>query len=311
MIIINDWRDMPAELGGACVAMGNFDGVHLGHAEVLRWAKARAQSIGAPLGLVTFEPHPRRFLNPTAAPFMIAARGQKEEALERLGIERLYRLRFDADLASMMADDFVSDVLWSGLKVREISVGFDFNFGKNRSGSAESLKALGDSLGMPVHVAEAVSALGQGKCSSSAIRAALIAGKPEDAAAMLGRPFAIRGEVVHGQKIGRTIGFPTANLELGDYVRPADGIYATRTRLPDGRTFASAAYIGKRPTVNGVDERLEVNLFDFDEDLYGQVLETEFIAFIRGDMKFNGLEELKRQIFIDCTNIWDILRNRD
>ena len=192
MIIINDWRDMPAELGGACVAMGNFDGVHLGHAEVLRWAKARAQSIGAPLGLVTFEPHPRRFLNPTAAPFMIAARGQKEEALERLGIERLYRLRFDADLASMMADDFVRDVLWSGLKVREISVGFDFNFGKNRSGSAESLKALGDSLGMPVHVAEAVSALGQGKCSSSAIRAALIAGKPEDAAAMLGRPFAIR-----------------------------------------------------------------------------------------------------------------------
>jgi riboflavin kinase/FMN adenylyltransferase len=241
---------------------------------------------------------------------MIAARGQKEEALEKLGVDRLYRLKFNNELASMPADDFVREVLHKGLKVREISVGFDFNFGKGRSGSAASLKALGESLGMPVHVADAVSALGQGKCSSSAIRAALHDGRPEDAAAMLGRPFAIRGEVIHGEKIGRTIGFPTANIELGDYIRPADGIYAARTRLADGRVFASAAYVGRRPTVDGIDERLEVNLFDFDEDLYGQVLQTEFIAYVRGDMKFDGLDSLKRQIALDCAAIRAILAER-
>ena len=307
VIIIERWRDLPDSLTGASVAMGNFDGVHLGHAHVIDHARQSAEALGAPLGVVTFEPHPRRFLNPTGAPFALSSQAQRGEAFSALGVQRLYQIPFTADLAAMSAQAFVRDVLHLGLKVRSVSVGFDFNFGQGRSGSAASLKSDAEALGIAVSIADPVVGLTDAKCSSSAIRRAVHEGRPEEAAAMLGRPFAIRGEVVHGEKIGRTIGFPTANIQFGDYVRPAEGIYAAKATLPDGRRFDAAAYVGRRPTINGLDERLEVNLFDFDEDLYGQELDIQFIAFLRGDMKFDSLEALKGQIGSDCAEARRVL----
>jgi riboflavin kinase/FMN adenylyltransferase len=224
---------------------------------------------------------------------------QQQRALDGLGIERLYRLPFGPELIALTDEAFVREVLVEGLGVRHVSVGPDFTFGKNRMGDVERLRALGERFGFPVTVPPFVMDGGE-KSSSTAVREAVRDGKPERAAQLLGRPFAIEGVVVHGDHLGRTLGFPTANVGLGDYQRPAEGIYAARTRLADGREVPGVAYVGSRPTVNGADERLEVNLFDFDEDLYGQTIETDLVAFIRGDRKFDGLEALTVQIAADC-----------
>ncbi|HTK36656.1 MAG TPA: bifunctional riboflavin kinase/FAD synthetase [Caulobacteraceae bacterium] len=299
MRLIHDWRDLGADAKGAAVALGAFDGVHRGHRAVIASAAAAARRLGAPLGVVTFEPHPRRFFDPEGEPFRVANADQQARAVADLGVDRLYRLPFDAELAALSDQDFARQVLGEGLGVSHVSAGSDITFGRGRSGNAAALGAYGEKFGFEVAVAPLLQD-GGAKCSSTAIRAALTRGRPEEAAKLLGRPFAIEGVVVHGDHLGRTIGFPTANMALGDYVRPAQGIYAARTRLGDGREIASIAYIGRRPTVDGIDERLEVNLFDFDEDLYGQTLETDLIAFLRGDEKFSGLDAMKAQIARDC-----------
>jgi riboflavin kinase/FMN adenylyltransferase len=281
------------------VALGAFDGVHRGHQAVIAAAAEAARRLDVPLGVVTFEPHPRRWFQPDAPPFRVTSPGQQARALAALGVRRLYRLPFDTTMAGLTDEGFAREVLAEGLGVRHVAAGADITFGKGRTGDARLLEAYGEALGFGVSVAPLLIEEGA-KCSSTAIREAVQAGDMARAAELLGRPFAIEGVVVHGDHLGRTIGFPTANTALGDYVRPRSGIYASRTRMPDGRHLPGVAYVGRRPTVNGLDERLEVNLFDLDEDLYGQVLETELVAFLRGDQKFDGLDALKAQIARDC-----------
>lgn len=298
--IVRDWRGLGPELKGAAVAVGAFDGVHRGHRAVIAQAAEAARNLGAPLGVVSFDPHPRRWFQPEAAPFRLMSAEQMATALAPLGVERLYLLPFDAEMAAMSDADFARRVLAEGLGVVHAAVGFDFTFGKGRSGSPEALKAYGRDLGFTVSVAERIDDASGLKLSSSAVREALAAGDMDRAAAILGRPFAIAGEVVHGDKRGRTIGVPTANVRMSDYMRPAYGVYATRTRLADGRFIDGVANLGVRPMFEASEPLLEVWLFDFDESLYGQVVETELVAFLRGELKFDGLDALKVQIDADA-----------
>lgn len=298
--VIRDWRDLPASQKGAAAAIGAFDGVHRGHQAVIASARSAADRLNAPLAVVSFNPHPRRFFQPEAAPFRLMSAAQMARALELLGVDRLYLLPFDVDMAAMTDEAFAVDVLAAGLGLTHASVGFDFTYGKGRTGSPEALARVGRQLGFSVEVTERIDDAGGLKLSSSAVREALHAGDMARASRILGRPFAIEGEVVHGDKRGRTIGVPTANVRLGDYMRPAYGVYATRTRLPDGRVIDGVANLGVRPMFEIAEPLLEVWLFDFAEDLYGQTIETELVALLRGEMNFDGLDALKVQIDADA-----------
>lgn len=300
MQIVRDWRGLPDALKGAAVAVGAFDGVHRGHQAVIAGAKAAAERLSAPLGVVSFAPHPRRWFQPDAAPFGLMTEAQMAEALAPLGVDILYLLPFDGEMAGMSDSDFAERVLAEGLGIRHAGVGFDFTFGKGRSGSPEALRTYGERLGFTVSVAQRLDDADGLKLSSSAVREALKAGDMARAAAILGRPFAIRGEVIHGDKRGRTIGVPTANIELNGYMRPAYGVYATRTRLPDGRVINGVASLGVRPMYALETPLLEVWLFDFDEEIYGQTVDTQLIAWLRGEEKFDGLDALKVQIDADA-----------
>ncbi len=305
--IVTDWRGLPDGLRGAAVAIGAFDGVHRGHQAVIAKAGEAAQRLGAPLAVVSFDPHPRRWFQPEAAPFRLMTPGQMARAMDPRGVDALYLLPFDAGMAAMSDEAFAREVLADGLGISHAAVGFDFTYGKGRTGSPESLRRQGEALGFTVSVADRVDDPGGLKLSSSAVREALHAGDMDRAAAILGRPFAIEGEVVHGDKRGRTIGVPTANIRMGDYMRPAYGIYATRTRLPDGRMIDGVASLGVRPMYELAEPLLEVWLFDFDEDLYGRTIETELIAFLRGEMAFDGLDALKVQIDADAAAAREVL----
>ena len=233
--VVRGWRGLPPEQRGAAVAIGAFDGVHRGHQAVIADAREAAARLGVPLAVVSFDPHPRRWFQPDAAPFRLMTPDQMARALEPLGVDRLYLLPFDGEMAAMTDEQFARDVLGDGIGIRHAAVGFDFTFGKGRTGSPEALRRYGEAAGFTVSVAERLDDADGRKLSSSAVREALKAGDMARAAAILGRPFAIAGEVIHGDKRGRTIGIPTANIAMGDYMRPAYGVYATRTRLPDGR----------------------------------------------------------------------------
>jgi riboflavin kinase/FMN adenylyltransferase len=300
MRIVHGWKELAAADRGAAVALGNFDGVHRGHQRVIANAAEAAKTLGAPLGVISFEPHPRRIFQPDAPAFRLMSPGQQARALEALGVDLFYILPFDGEMANLTDREFAARVLHEGLGARHVAVGFDILFGKNRTGSPELMQAYGAELGFGVSVAEAVGDQGQ-KFSSTGVRDALRDGRPEEAAAILGRPFAIEGVVEHGRQLGRQLGFPTANVALGDYVIPRFGVYATRTRLPDGRELAGVANIGVNPTVDGViAPRLEVWLFDFDEDIYDQIIETDLIAFMRSEEKFVNLEVLTEQVMADA-----------
>lgn len=292
--------DLTAGLKGAAAALGAFDGVHRGHRAVIASARRAAEQLGAPLAVVGFNPHPRRWFQPQAAPFRLMTVEQMARALEPLGVERLHLLPFDADMAAMTDVAFASEVLGEGLGLRHVAVGFDFTFGKGRSGSPEALARYGRACGFTVSVTDRIDDAGGLKLSSSAVREALHAGDMARAAAILGRPFAIEGEVIHGDKRGRTIGVPTVNVRLGDYMRPAYGVYATRTRLADGRLVDGVANLGVRPMFAIATPLLEVWLLDFRGDLYGQTIETELITRLRGEMNFDDLDALKAQIDRDA-----------
>ena len=305
--LVRNWRNLPPELKGAAVAIGAFDGVHRGHQAVIAKAAQAARDLAAPLAVVSFDPHPRRWFQPAAAPFRLMSPGQMGRALAPLGVKRLYLLPFDADMAAMSDETFAREVLSGGLGVRHAAVGFDFTFGKGRTGSPEALRRYGAELGFTVSVADRVDDAGGLKLSSSAVREALHAGDMARATAILGRPFAIEGEVVHGDKRGRTIGVPTANVPLGDYMRPAFGIYAVRVRLPDGRRFDGVASLGVRPMFRTDEPLLEVWLFDFSGELYGQTVETELVAFLRPEMNFDDLDALRAQIDRDAADARAVL----
>ena len=293
--VIHHWKGLTEGDRGAAVALGNFDGVHRGHQRVIAQAAKGAREHGCPLGVISFEPHPRRVFQPDQPTFRLMTPHQQARALENLGVDRFYILNFDYEMASLTDREFVEKVLVGGLGVRHVAVGFDISFGKGRSGSPEAMQAYGEEFGFTVSVAEAVGTDGE-KFSSTSVREALRDGHPEAAAAILGRPFAIEGVVRRGKQLGRELGFPTANVMLGDYVVPRFGIYATRTRLPDGREIAGASSIGVNPTTGEEDPKLEVWLFDFDEDLYGQQIETDLIAYLRPEEKFETVELMVEQI---------------
>lgn len=305
--LIRDWRALPASQRGAAAALGAFDGVHKGHQAVIASAREASDRLGLPLAVVSFDPHPRRWFQPDAAPFRLMTPGQMARALEPLGVDRLYLLSFDADMAAMSDEAFAVDVLSRGLGLAHASVGFDFTYGKGRTGSPEALARIGRQLGFSVSVTDRIDDVGGLKLSSSAVREALNAGDMARAAAILGRPFAVEGEVIHGDKRGRTIGVPTANVRLSGYMRPAYGVYATRTRLADGRIVNGVANLGVRPMFEIAEPLLEVWLFDIAEDLYGQIVETELVALLRGEMNFDGLEALKIQIDADAAAARTIL----
>jgi riboflavin kinase/FMN adenylyltransferase len=296
--IVSGWRGLPPEARGASVALGNFDGVHQGHRQVIAEAAKAASALKAPLAVIRFTPHPADILHPPQEPYRLMTGDQQARTLEALGANLLYDLPFDR-IAPLSDEAFAREVLADGLGVRHVAAGFDIRFGHGRSGDADSLKRWGDEYGFSVSIAPRVTADGA-KVSSSAAREAVRAGEVDKAAKILGRPFAIEGVVVEGQHLGRKLGYPTANVFLGDYVRPRLGSYATRTRLADGRVVPGVANIGQNPTTGLVDARLEVWLFDFDEDLYGQTIETELVAFLRPEAKFDSLDELIRQIGADA-----------
>lgn len=310
LTLIPGWKDLAPEQKGGALALGNFDGVHLGHQQVIAQAARAARALDAPLGVISFEPHPRRWFRPQEPSFRLMTLDQQARALEQLGVERFHILPFDAEMAQQSDEAFAREVLAEGLGARHVAAGFDITFGAGRTGDPAALKSYGDRFAFGVSIAPAVEGPDGIKCSSTAIRTALRTGRPEEAAALLGRPFAVQGVVVHGDKLGRTIGYPTANVLLEDYVQPAFGVYAMRTRLPDGRVFPGVGYVGDRPTVNGSGIRLEVSLFDFDEDLYGQIIEAELVAYLRGDAKFDSLDAMILQMHSDAARARAILAPR-
>ncbi len=292
------FRGLAAQDLGAAAAIGNFDGVHLGHQSVLALARAAAAERRAPFGVVTFEPHPRAFFRPGGPPFRLMEAEARARRLEKLGVEQLYELPFDAAMAALPAETFVREVLAGGLGLRHVVAGADFRFGKGRGGDAGLLRAMGRELGFGVTVAPLVSD-DQGDFSSTAIRAALSAGRPEEAARMLGHWHRIEGRVRHGDKRGRVLGFPTANLGLGDLHRPRYGVYAVLVDVLDGPLagrWQGAANLGERPTFGVNAPNLEVYLLDFDGDLYGAALSVALVAFQRPELKFDGVPALVAQM---------------
>lgn len=306
--VIRGWKGLTEGDRGAAVAMGSFDGVHLGHQQVIELAHRAATDLGAPLGVITFDPHPRVYFRPEEPAFRLMKTDQQARALEKLNVDILYVLPLDAELAGMTDREFATQVLHKGLGARHVAVGFDNSFGKGRSGSPATMRQYGAELGFGVSVAEPVGDGSGEKFSSTAVRDALRDGRPDIAAEILGRPFAIEGPVQRGRQLGRKLGFPTANVDLGDYVAPKFGVYAVRTRLSDGRQFDGVANIGVNPTVQGVTRPLlEVWLFDFDEDIYDRIIETDLIAFLRPEEKFDGLETMTDQVMRDADNARRVL----
>lgn len=296
-----DYHDLSAADRGAAVAIGNFDGLHLGHQSVLALARAAAAERGTPFGLVTFEPHPRAFFDPDAPPFRLMNAEARAHRLRKLGVEQLYELRFDAALAGLPAERFISEVLNAGLGIRHLVAGADFRFGKGRGGDVDLLRAYGPSNGFGVTVAPLVSDA-QGDYSSTAIRRALSEGRPEDAARMLGHWHRIEGRVAHGDKRGRELGFPTANLWLDGLHLPRFGVYAVSVDVLDGPhtgRYGGSASLGIRPTFGGTRPNLETYLLDFAGDLYDAEISVALIAFQRPELKFDSLDALIAQMHAD------------
>ena len=305
MLLLRDWRDLPPDARGATVALGNFDGVHRGHAQVIRAAHAARPD--APLAVLTFEPHPRELFRPDDPPMRLTLSAERSAALEQLGVEILYELPFNHAFSLMPAEAFVSDVLHQGVGALHLACGYDFAFGHRRSGGIAVLAARAEALGMGLTLVPPVTDA-EGPLSSSRIRRYLQDGYPERATAELGRPWAIRGTVLHGDKRGRTIGFPTANIPLGRHLEPARGVYAVTLILPGGEPGQGVANIGRRPTV---DERtaslLEVNVFDYAGDLYDAELSVALHAYLRPEQKFSGIEALRTQIALDAAEAQRVL----
>jgi riboflavin kinase / FMN adenylyltransferase len=297
---------VPAHLRGGVVALGNFDGFHLGHQAVVGQAIARAKAAGRPALVATFDPHPVRFFKPDAPHFRLTTLDQRERLFAEAGADAMIVFNFDAALAGLTAEAFVAERLVSLIGAAGVVTGEDFTFGKGRGGNAQVLAALAAKHGFAAETVAPVALDGE-PVSSSRIREALQAGDCATAARLLTRPFRIEGPVQHGDKRGREIGYPTANIALDRYLRPRYGIYAVRGRLPDGRLLDGAANLGVRPTFEPPVELLETYFFDFAGDLYGQTIEIEFHAFLRPEMKFDSLDALKQQMDADCSDAHHVL----
>jgi riboflavin kinase / FMN adenylyltransferase len=295
---------------GAAIAIGNFDGVHLGHRAVIAEARRIADAKDASLAILTFEPHPRSVFVPKAPPFRLTPFRAKTELIEAAGVDLLFTLRFDREFAAKTAEDFVADLLVAKLGAKHIVVGQDFTFGKGRAGNPALLRDMSARLGFGLSVLEPVADGGVKHASASRIRDHLASGRPREAAALLGRDWEIEGRVQQGDKRGRDLGFPTANLPIANYLHPAPGVYAVRAGLIENgatRWRGGVANFGNRPTFAGEDWRLETYLFDFSGDLYGKHLRVALVDFIRPDMKFAGAEELVAAMHEDARRARGIL----
>lgn len=284
--------------------MGNFDGVHLGHRAVIDLARRQG-----PLGILTFEPHPREFFAPDAPPFRLMNAETRANRLAKLGVQQLYQLPFNATMAGFTPEEFAVQVLADGLGVCHVVVGADFCFGRGRKGTAHDLQALGDKHGFSTTIADLIRAEGK-EISSTAIRTALSEGRPRDAKTMLGHWHRIDGAVIHGAKRGRALGYPTANMSVTGLHLPRIGVYAVRVDVLTGAhagSYGGAASLGVRPMFGENQPNLEVYLFDFDGDLYDQHLSVAFIDYLRPEMKFDGLPALVTQMQADCDRARKIL----
>ena len=309
---LSHYDAMPANLRGAVIALGNFDGFHLGHQAVAGAAIAQAKAEGRPAIIATFDPHPVRHFVPDAPPFRLTTLDQRQVLFEAAGADAMLVFEFGAELAQTTAEDFVTQLLIKRLGAAAVVTGSDFTFGKARGGNVDVLRATGAAHGLHSTAVGAVND-DAGVISSSRIRDALKTGDCATACALLTRPFTVQGIVQHGDKNGRLLGYPTANIDMGQYLRPRYGIYAVKGRLTDAitgqiRMLDGAANIGIRPSFDPPKELLEPYFFDFAEDLYGQTIEVEFHAFIRGEAKFDDLEALKTQMAADCEKAARILR---
>ena len=306
MQIHHDWTGLPASARGATVAMGNFDGVHLGHRAVIDAAR---NACDAPLGVITFEPHPREVFAPDAPPFRLMNAESRANRLARLGAEQLYELPFGPVLAGLTPEAFAQEVLVNGLGVRHVTVGADFCFGKKRAGTVDTLTALGRQMGFGVTAVPLIGVGGR-EYSSTAIRTALSEGRTRDAERMLGHWHRIEGEVVHGDKRGRDFGWPTANMRMDGLHLPRLGVYAVLVDVltgPERLSCQGVASLGVRPMFGRNAPNLEVHLFDFDGDLYGQHLSVALVDFLRDEAKFDSVETLIDQIAKDADDARAIL----
>lgn len=307
MKILRDYQFVEPGDKGAVAAIGNFDGVHLGHQSVIALARTVAPEV--PLGVLTFEPHPRTFFAPDAPPFRLMSREARAHRLEKLGVEKLFELNFNASLAALSPQDFARRVLTNGFGLSHVIVGADFCFGKGRSGTAEDMQRFGGEMGFDVTIAPLMehSAV---TVSSTAIRQALSDGKPRDAAAMLGHWHRMEGPVIGGEQRGRELGYPTANMSIEGLHPPAFGVYAVLVDVLDGRhrgSYHGVASLGVRPMFGENHPNLETFIFDFSGDLYDTPLSVALVDYLRPEEKFNGLDALIAQMDADSTQARAIL----
>ncbi|WP_298298448.1 bifunctional riboflavin kinase/FAD synthetase [uncultured Litoreibacter sp.] len=307
MRIIRDHQFVSPEDRGATVAIGNFDGVHIGHQAVIDIARRAAPD--APLGIVTFEPHPREYFAPDAPPFRLMNAEAKANRLEKLGVQRLYELNFNASLSGLTAEEFARDVIAQGLGLTHVVVGADFCFGKGRAGNTQMLREFGNDHGFGVTIADIVET-GAQQVSSTNIRQALTNGTPRDAAEMLGHWHRIEGKVITGEQRGRELGYPTANQDTTGLHQPKFGVYAVFVDVltgPHQGSYQGAASIGVRPMFGENQPNCETYLFDFKGDLYGEHISVALVDYLRGEEKFESLDALIAQMDADCAQARTLL----
>ena len=309
MRIIRDYQFVEDQDRGASAAIGNFDGVHLGHQSVIDIARSEGEKIGAPLGIMTFEPHPREYFAPAAPPFRLTNAEARAHRLEKLGVERLYELNFNLALSSLTPEEFARNVISDGLGLKHIVVGADFCFGKDRAGSAADLERFGHEMGFGVTIVPLLEG-NTGEVSSTAIRNALSDGRPRDAASMLGHWHRMEGPVIGGEQRGRELGFPTANMSIDGLHQPRYGVYAVTVDVLDGPhagTYQGAASMGVRPMFGVNKPNLETFIFDFTGDLYGAHVSVGLVEYLRPEEKFESLDALITQMNADCDRAREIL----
>ncbi len=307
MRIIRDFQFVEPQDRGASVAIGNFDGVHIGHQSVIELARKAAPD--APLGVMTFEPHPREFFAPDSPPFRLMRGNSRAHRLEKLGVQKLYEMPFNSALAGLTPEEFARDVICKGLGLAHVVVGADFCFGKGRSGTADDMVRFGRDMGFGVTIAP-LKERSEHVVSSTAIRQALSDGRPRDAASMLGHWHRIEGEVIGGEQRGRELGFPTANMSIEGLHPPKFGVYAVLVDVLDGPnqgSYRGAASVGTRPMFNGAVPNIETFLFDFSGDLYGATLSVGLVDYLRPEMTFERLDGLVAQMDADCARAREVL----
>ena len=307
MELVRGLHNLRPEHRGCAATIGSFDGLHLGHQAVLRQLAEQGRARGLPVTLVTFEPQPREYFMPQSAPPRLTRFREKLEVLRHCQVDRVVCLRFNSDLAGLTANEFIQRILLDGLAVKYLVVGDDFRFGKQRAGNFSLLEQAGNTHGFPVAKMHTFN-VGDQRVSSTRIRSALQVGDLAGAEALLGRPFWMSGRVAHGDKRGRTIGFPTANIFLHRSAVPVDGVFAVEMRGLDDTPIPGVANVGTRPTVGGTRALLEVHLFDFDRDIYGRHVQVSFLKKLRPEYKFESFQHLKEQIQRDAAQAREFFR---